>query len=234
MMCQVKEWELRSSANIPISGARLGRLAAGLVLYGISIALMLRAGLGVDSWDVLHQGLALATGVPFGRVVIAVSVMVLVLWVPLRQRPGVGTLANAVVVGLVADSALGVLNPARGIGAQLLVLSVGIVANGVATGLYIGAGLGPGPRDGLMTGLAARTRRSIRSVRTLIEISVLAVGWAFGGQVGLGTLLYAGVIGPLSQYFIQRLSMDRPSGGNREPAPSALPTSARSKVPASC
>jgi len=234
MMCQVKECELRSSSNNPISGARVGRLTAGLVLYGISIALMLRAGLGVDSWDVLHQGVALATGVPFGRVVIAVSVMVLVLWVPLRQRPGVGTLANAVVVGFVADSALMVLDPARGIAAQLLVLSVGIVANGVATGLYIGAGLGPGPRDGLMTGLAARTRRSIRSVRTLIEISVLAVGWAFGGQVGLGTLLYAGAIGPLSQYFIQRLSMDRPAGGDREPATSALPTSTRTKVPASC
>jgi uncharacterized membrane protein YczE len=156
---------MRSSARVPIGVRRLLRLGAGLVLYGMSIALMLRAGLGVDSWDVLHQGLALATGVPFGGVVIAVSVMVLVLWVPLRQRPGLGTLANAVVVGLVADFALRLLVPARGIAAQLLVLSMGIVANGVATGLYIGAGLGPGPRDGLMTGLAARTRRSIRSVR---------------------------------------------------------------------
>jgi uncharacterized membrane protein YczE len=112
------------------------------------------------------------------------------------------------------------------------VLSVGIVANGVATGLYIGAGLGPGPRDGLMTGLAARTRRSIRSVRTLIEIGVLGAGWALGGQVGLGTLLYAGTIGPLSQYFIQRLSLDRPSEGDGEPAAPSLPTSARWKVPA--
>jgi uncharacterized membrane protein YczE len=223
---------MRSSTNTPITLRRLGRLAAGLVLYGISIALMLRAGLGVDSWDVLHQGLALAMGVPFGWVVIAVSVMVLVVWVPLRQRPGVGTLANAVVVGLVADLGLKLLAPARGIAAQLLVLSVGIVANGVATGLYIGAGLGPGPRDGLMTGLAARTRRSIRSVRTLIEIGVLGAGWALGGQVGLGTLLYAGTIGPLSQYFIQRLSLDRPSEGDGEPAAPSLPTSARWKVPA--
>jgi uncharacterized membrane protein YczE len=225
---------MRSSTRVPIGVRRPLRLGAGLVLYGISIALMLRAGLGVDSWDVLHQGLALATGVPFGGVVIAVSVMVLVLWVPLRQRPGLGTLANAVVVGLVADFALRLLVPARGIAAQLLVLSMGIVANGVATGLYIGAGLGPGPRDGLMTGLAARTRRSIRSVRTLIEISVLAAGWALGGQVGLGTLLYAGSIGPLSQYFIQRLSLERPAGGDWEPTPSAPPPGARWEVPAAC
>jgi len=222
---------MRSSTNTPITLRRLGRLAAGLVLYGISIALMLRAGLGVDSWDVLHQGLALATGAPFGWVVIAVSVMVLVVWVPLRQRPGVGTLANAVVVGLVADLALRLLAPARGIAAQLALLSVGILANGAATGLYIGAGLGPGPRDGLMTGLATRTQRSIRSVRTWIEIGVLAGGWALGGQVGLGTLLYAGFIGPLSQYFIQRLSLDR-AEGDVEPTPSSRPTSARWKVPA--
>jgi uncharacterized membrane protein YczE len=225
---------MRYSTKTPITLRRLGRLAAGLVLYGISIALMIRAGLGVDSWDVLHQGLALATGVPFGWVVIAVSVMVLVVWVPLRQRPGVGTLANAVVVGLVAELALNLLAPARGIAAQLLILSVGILANGVATGLYIGAGLGPGPRDGLMTGLAARSRRSIRSVRTLIEIVVLAVGWALGGQVGLGTLLYAGSIGPLSQYFIQRLSLDGPTRDDGEPAPSPLPTGARWEVPVPC
>jgi len=216
----------------PMSLRRLVRLGAGLVLYGISIAVMLRAGLGVDSWDVLHQGLARATGVGFGWVVVAVSVLVLLIWIPLRQRPGVGTLANAVVVGLVADLALKLLAPARGIAAQLLVLSAGIVANGVATGLYIGAGLGPGPRDGLMTGLAARTRHSIRSVRTLIELSVLAVGWALGGQVGLGTLLYAGSIGPLSQYFIQRLSLDHQT--NRAPTQSALPTSAQWEVPAAC
>ena len=225
---------MRTSFSISLSLRRLARLGAGLVLYGISIALMLRAGLGVDSWDVLHQGLARATGVGFGWVVVAISVLVLIVWVPLRQRPGVGTLANAVVVGLVADVALGVLSPARGIAAQLFILSVGIVANGVATGLYIGAGLGPGPRDGLMTGLAARTRRSIRSVRTLIEISVLAVGWALGGQVGLGTLLYAGSIGPLSQYFIQHLSLDRQTEEDGAPTPSAVTASAGWGVPAAC
>jgi len=223
-----------TSISISMSPRRLARLGAGLILYGISIALMLRAGLGVDSWDVLHQGLARATGAGFGWVVVVVSVLVLILWVPLRQRPGVGTLANAVVVGLVADVALGVLSPARGIVSQLFTLGVGIVANGVATGLYIGAGLGPGPRDGLMTGLAARTRRSIRSVRTLIEISVLAVGWALGGQVGLGTLLYAGAIGPLSQFFIQRFSLDRMSEEDGAPMPSAPATGTQLEVPAAC
>lgn len=218
----------------PTNLRRLARLGAGLVLYGISIALMLRAGLGVDSWDVLHQGLALATGVGFGWVVTVVSVLVLIVWVPLRQRPGVGTLANAAVVGFVADIALGVLTPARGIVSQLFVLSVGIIVNGVATGLYIGAGLGPGPRDGLMTGLAARTKRSIRSVRTLIEIGVLVAGWGLGGEVGLGTLLYAASIGPLSQYFIQHLSLDRPIGQGVERTPSAPAATARRVVPVEC
>lgn len=224
---------MRSSTDTPVTVRRLGRLAAGLTLYGISIALMVRAGLGVDSWDVLHQGLALATGIRFGSVVVAVSVVVLVFWVPLRQRPGVGTLANAVVVGIVADWALNLLAPVRGLAGQLLILSAGIVANGVATGLYIGAGLGPGPRDGLMTGLAARSRRSIRSVRTLIEVAVLAAGWALGGQVGLGTLLYAGSIGPLSQYFIDRFSLDRPAESDGGPALSPLHI-ARSEAPAAC
>ena len=223
---------MRSSTGAPITLRRLTRLAAGLILYGISIALMLRAGLGLDSWDVLHQGLALVTGVPFGWVVIAVSGLVLLVWVPLRQRPGFGTLANAVVVGLVADLALSLLAPARGMAARLLILIVGIVANGAATGLYIGAGLGPGPRDGLMTGIAVRTGRSIRSVRTLIEIGVLAVGWALGGQVGLGTLLYAGSIGPLSQYFIQRFSVDEQTDRmHGQPTP---PNAARWEAPAPC
>jgi len=210
----------------PSTMQRLTRLASGLTLFGISIALMVRAGLGVDSWDVLHQGLARSTGIPFGWTVTGVSVLVLLLWVPLRQRPGLGTLANALVVGFVADLALDVLEPARGLAAQLVVLSLGILVNGVATGLYIGAGLGPGPRDGLMTGLAAHTGRSIRLVRTCIEVTVLAGGWMLGGQVGLGTVLYAGSIGPLSQYFIAHLSLKgKPSAeeGERAPAPLCAP-----------
>lgn len=225
---------MSTATNIPPNPRRLARLSSGLVLYGISIALMLRAGLGVDSWDVLHQGLAEATGSPFGWVVIAVSVVVLIVWIPLRQRPGVGTLANAVVVGLVADLALAILAPVRGMAMQILVLGLGIVVNGIATGLYIGAGLGPGPRDGLMTGLAAHTHRSIRSVRTAIEVVVLAAGWALGGQVGLGTLLYAASIGPLSQHFIQRLSLEEEIGRSGGPASSTRTVSACWEVPVEC
>lgn len=185
---------------------RVTQLGAGLVLYGVSIAAMLTAGLGVDSWDVFHQGLSQRTGVPFGWVVNGVSVLVLLAWIPLRQRPGPGTVANALVVGLVADAALSVLPRPEQLPLQLLMLAAGIVANGIATGLYIGAGLGPGPRDGLMTGLAARTGRSIRLVRTLIELSVLVAGWLLGGPVGLGTVLYAVSIGPIAQFSIARFS----------------------------
>jgi uncharacterized membrane protein YczE len=185
---------------------RVTQLGAGLVLYGISIATMLSAGLGVDSWDVFHQGLSQRTGISFGWVVNGVSVLVLLAWIPLRQRPGLGTVANALVVGLVADVALAVLPRPEPLPWQLLMLATGIITNGIATGLYIGAGLGPGPRDGLMTGIAARTGRSIRLVRTLIELSVLAVGWLLGGPVGLGTLLYAVSIGPIAQITIARFS----------------------------
>lgn len=186
---------------------RLAQLAVGLVLFGISIALMLAAGLGVDSWDVLHQGISRVTGIRFGWVVNGVSLAVLILWLPLRQRPGLGTVANALVVGLVADATLANLAAPGDLPGQMLMLMTGITLNGVATGLYIGAGLGPGPRDGLMTGLAARTGKSIRLVRTLIELVVLTVGWALGGPVGLGTVAYAVSIGPLSQLFIARFSM---------------------------
>lgn len=186
---------------------QLTQLGIGLFLYGVSIALMLSAGLGVDSWDVLHQGLSQRTGISFGSVVIGVSVLVLLLWIPLRQRPGLGTVANALAVGLVADAAIALLPRPELLWWQLLMLTAGIVANGIATGLYIGAGLGPGPRDGLMTGLAARTGRSIRLMRTVIELSVLAAGWVLGGPVGLGTLLYAVSIGPIVQISIARFSI---------------------------
>lgn len=188
---------------------RVIRLGSGLVLFGVSVGVMLAAGLGVGSWDVFHQGLAERTGITFGWVLNGVSIGVLLLWIPLRQRPGFGTLANALVVGVVADLILRVLTTPEGFAAQLALLILGIVANGAATGLYIGAGLGAGPRDGLMTGLAFRTGRSIRAVRTVIEITVVAAGWALGGPVGLGTVLYAISIGPLSQFFLTRLSIDR-------------------------
>ena len=180
---------------------RLFNLFAGLILFGVSIALMLSAELGVDPWDVLHQGVARQTGIPFGTVVILTSFLVLVLWIPLRQRPGFGTVANAVVVGLAAGATLAVLPDLDSFAPRFAFLAGGILLNGLATGLYIGARLGPGPRDGLMTGLAARGL-PLGPARTAIEVGVLAIGWGLGGQVGIGTLVYAVLIGPLAQFFI--------------------------------
>jgi uncharacterized membrane protein YczE len=185
---------------------RVAALAVGLTLFGISISLLVDAGLGLDPWDVLHQGLAAHAGVPLGDMVIATSAVVLVLWIPLRQRPGIGTLSNAVLVGLVVDVATARLPHAHGGPARCGYLAGGIAINGVATGLYIGAGLGPGARDGLMTGLAARGL-SIGRVRAAIEVTVLAAGWLLGGTVGIGTLAYAVCIGPLVHVLIPRLAI---------------------------
>ncbi|MEU4793310.1 YitT family protein [Micromonospora tulbaghiae] len=194
---------------------RLTQLYAGLVLYGVSMALMIRSELGLDPWDVFHQGLARQTGLSFGTVTIAVGALVLLLWIPLRQRPGLGTVSNVVVIGLVVDATLAVLPPGEGMPARVALLVAGIVANGAATGLYLGAGLGPGPRDGLMTGFVARHPRfSVRLVRTAIEITVLALGWLLGGTVGLGTVAYALTIGPLAQFFIPVFALPaRPAAG---------------------
>ncbi|MET9299941.1 hypothetical protein ABZX66_11505 [Micromonospora aurantiaca] len=194
---------------------RLTQLYAGLVLYGVSMALMIRSELGLDPWDVFHQGLARQTGLSFGTVTIAVGALVLLLWIPLRQRPGLGTVSNVVVIGLVVDATLAVLPPGEGMAARVTLLVAGIVANGAATGLYLGAGLGPGPRDGLMTGFVARHPRfSVRLVRTVIEVTVLALGWLLGGTVGLGTVAYALTIGPLAQFFIPVFALPaRPAAG---------------------
>ncbi|SCL61614.1 YczE/YyaS/YitT family protein [Micromonospora chersina] len=189
--------------------ARLVRLLAGLALFGASVALMVRADLGLSSWDVLHQGLAARTGLPLGWIVNCVALLVLLLWFPLRQRPGVGTVANVALVGLALDAVLAVLPPPSALPARIGLLLLGILLNGVATGLYLGARLGPGPRDGLMTGLAARGL-PVGRVRTGIELAVLAVGWLLGGTVGPGTLLYALSIGPLAQFLIPRLAVPAP------------------------
>jgi uncharacterized membrane protein YczE len=195
---------------------RLVSLYLGLVLFGGSVALMLRSGLGLDPWDVLHQGLSEHTRLHFGWVVIAVGAIVLLLWRPLKQRPGLGTVSNVVVVGLAADAALSILPHPHALVLRFAFLAIGILTNGVATGLYIGAGLGPGPRDGLMTGLAARGY-SIRVARTAIEVPVLAVGWLLGGSLGVGTVLYALSIGPLAHFFIPRLAIANPGATADEP-----------------
>lgn len=191
-------------------GRRLPQLMAGLVLYGVSMAMMLRSGLGLDPWDVLHYGVATWLPLSFGGVVIATGVAVLLLWIPLRQMPGLGTVANAVVIGLATDAALALLVTSEGMAARTAMLAGGIVLNGLATALYIGAQLGPGPRDGLMTGLVRRTGWSVRVVRTSIELSVVVTGWLLGGVVGIGTIAYALAIGPLVQMMLPRLVVELP------------------------
>lgn len=185
---------------------RLINLYVGLALFGASLALMVESDLGLGPWDVLHQGLALRLGLTLGTVVIGVSVLVLLAWIPLRQRPGIGTVSNVIVVGVAVDAVLVLLPSPASIPVRTAYLLAGILLNAVATGLYIGARLGPGPRDGLMTGLAARGL-SIRLARTTIELSVLAAGWLLGGEVGVGTVLYALTIGPLVQVFLPRLTI---------------------------
>ncbi len=208
---------LRLKIHRPVR--RLVQLYVGLVLFGASMAIMLRAGLGLNSWDVLHQGISELTGLRFGWVVIAVSAVVLLLWIPLRQRPGLGTISNAIVVGLAVDAFLAILPHTSSMPVRVGALVTGVVLNGVATGLYVGANLGPGPRDGLMTGLAARGH-SIRVVRTGIEVTVLVIGWVIGGTVGIGTVLYAVSIGPLAHYFIPLFTVPVPTSAEPVPAES--------------
>ncbi len=185
---------------------RLIQLYGGLVLFGVSDAMLLMARLGVDPWDVLHQGLSRRLGLGVGTWAILVGVLVMLLWIPLHQRPGVGTLSNVLVVGSVIDLVLALIPSVHGLMARYAVMVSGVFLNGIATGAYIGAGLGPGPRDGLMVGLAARGR-SIRVVRTCIELTVLVTGWLLGGTVGIGTVVYAVCIGPIAHIFIPALAI---------------------------
>ncbi|WP_328368395.1 hypothetical protein OG828_40550 [Streptomyces sp. NBC_00457] len=182
---------------------RLIQLYAGLALYGASSGLLVEAGLGLEPWNVLHQGLAELTGLTIGVVSIVVGAAVLLLWIPLRQRPGLGTVSNVFVVGIAMDGTLALLPAAHSLAVRIPLLLAGILLNGVATGLYIAARFGPGPRDGLMTGLHRRTGRSIRLMRTTVEVAVVVTGFALGGTIGVGTLLYAVSIGPLAQLFLR-------------------------------
>ena len=178
---------------------RLLQLYIGLVLYGVSTALFVHANLGADPWDVFHLGVAKQLGISFGTVIILTGAAVLLLWIPIRQMPGLGTVSNVIVLGLAADATLAVLPPLESMVARSALLVGAIVLNAIATGMYIGAGFGPGPRDGLMTGLHARTGWSLRGIRTAIELSVLLIGWLLGGKFGVGTVIYALSIGPLIQ-----------------------------------
>ncbi|HHL2822324.1 TPA: YitT family protein [Citrobacter murliniae] len=178
---------------------RLLQLYIGLALYGVSTAMFVRADLGADPWNVFHLGVANLLKMNIGVVIIAVGVLVLLLWIPLRQRPGFGTLSNVIMIGLAADVALMVIPQFESLLTRSGLLVSAVILNALATSLYIGAGFGAGPRDGLMTGIHARTGWSVRTIRTAIEVSVLLTGWLLGGTVGVGTVLYALAIGPLIQ-----------------------------------
>lgn len=223
-------------SNLVPATARLPRrvvqLFIGLALYGVSMAFMVESDLGLNPWDVFHQGVSKATGISFGWVVLLTGVPVLLLWIPLRQKPGFGTIANLVVIGFVADGALAILSPGESMAMRITYLVVGIALNAVATAMYIGARFGPGPRDGLMTGIVRRwPRMSIRLVRTSIEVLVLGIGFLLGGTVWLGTIAYALGIGPLVQLFMPVFAVP---GSETEtepttapPAPSELQVAAR-------
>ncbi|MEU0131655.1 hypothetical protein [Streptomyces sp. NPDC006289] len=207
---------------------RLTHLYVGLALYGASSALLVRAGLGLEPWGVLHQGIAERTGVSIGVVSIIVGAVVLLLWIPIRQRPGLGTVSNVFAVGIAMDGTLALVPDVHGLGARIPLMAAGIVLNGVATGLYISARFGPGPRDGLMTGLHRLTGRSIRLVRTAIEVVVVVTGFLLGGSLGAGTVLYALAIGPLAQVFLRVFDLSATDTGTppvagRSPRGAILP-----------
>ncbi|MBB6406238.1 YitT family protein [Arthrobacter sp. AZCC_0090] len=202
---------------------RITQLLFGLAMYGISLAMFIRAGLGLDPWDVFHQGVAGKIGWSIGTVVVVVSFLVLLLWIPLRQMPGFGTLANAVLVGVFADIGLAMIPAFSHLGGQIAMLAGAVILNGIASACYIGARLGPGARDGLMTGLARRTGWSVRLSRTLIEVVVLGVGWLLGGSVGVGTVVYALAIGPVVQLLLPRFTVPEKAS---QSAPEEVPAAA--------
>lgn len=201
----------------PLEQLRAGRLARrlpqlmiGLVLYGVSLAMMVRGALGLAPWDVFHSGFIQHVPITLGQAVVLFSFVVLLLWIPLREVPGLGTIANAFVVGFSADATLAVLAEPDGWAPRIALLVVGVVGNGLATALYMGAQFGRGPRDGLMTGLARRTGRSLRLVRTGLEVAVVVLGLLLGGALGVGTVLYALAIGPLAQAMLPWFTVELP------------------------
>lgn len=199
----------------PIAQLRAGRLARrlpqlylGLFLYGVSLAMMVRGALGLAPWDVLHSGFIRHVPMTLGQAVILFSFVVLLLWIPLREMPGLGTISNAIVVGLSADATLALLAAPDAVWARIALMLGGVLLCGLATALYIGAQLGRGPRDGLMTGLSRRTGLSLRLVRTGLEVGVVVIGLLLGGVLGIGTVVYALAIGPLTQLMLPWFTVD--------------------------
>lgn len=200
---------------------RIPQLLVGLFLYGMAIAMMVQAGIGVSPWDVLTQGIARQTGLPFGLVTNLIGLVVLLLWIPIRQRPGIGTLLNVLLIGPSAQLGLWLLPVADQLWQQVALFAGGLALLAIATGLYIGARFGPGPRDGLMTGIHRRWGWRLWIVRTSIEVSVLGIGWLLGGNVGIGTVLFAALIGPMVNVTIPLLTVPV------RPRPSLIPEVAR-------
>lgn len=190
---------------------RVAQLGVGLFLYGFAIAMMIRAALGISPWDVLSQGIVLHTGLNFAIVTNVVGAIVLLLWIPIRQKPGIGTVVNVLTIGPSIEVGLWVLPEVEDLVPRVLLLAGGLVLLAIATGLYIGARFGPGPRDGLMTGIHKRTGLPIWIVRTAIEVTVLAIGWLLGGNVGIGTLAFALLIGPLVNITLPLLRVPVPA-----------------------
>jgi uncharacterized membrane protein YczE len=194
---------------------RIARCTFGLVLFGVGISLLIASNLGAAPWDVFHTGVSELTGISTGNVIIIVGILLLLLWIPLREQPGLGTILNAIVIGIVVDLTLPWIDDAFDLVWRIAMMLLGVVSVAVGSGFYIGAGLGPGPRDGLMTGLSRRTLRSrgisIRVARTFVEITVLVIGIVLGGTVGVGTAVFAIGIGPLVQIFLPRLTVPTPT-----------------------
>jgi uncharacterized membrane protein YczE len=213
----------RSADSAPVLVRRFVQLFAGLFLYGIGIALIVRGELGVGPWDVLTQGIAKHTGLGFGLITVLMSGVVLLLWIPIRQRLGFGTVMNALLVGPAADVGLWLIPSGLDLWMRIILLGSGIVVLAAATGLYIGAHFGPGPRDGLMTGLHRVTGWKIWIVRTGIELVVLAAGWLLGGNVGIGTVAFALLIGPLCGYTIPLFAIRRSEPSTRADVPARAP-----------
>jgi uncharacterized membrane protein YczE len=210
-----------AGASLPFryrTSSRLVRLGIGLVLYGVSIQFQLASALGNQPWSVLDQGVSRHTGISVGVVVMIVAALVLLCWIPLRQMPGLGTIANLLIIGPALDATALILPTPHGLPLRIAYMLTGVILCAAATGLYIGAHFGPGPRDGLMTGLAKRGL-SIRLARTMIEVTVVAVGFLLGGTFGVGTILFALSIGPLAQFFIPLFEVRRPAATTLEPAP---------------
>ncbi|WP_395694348.1 YitT family protein [Nocardioides sp.] len=203
-------------------GRRLPQLYLGLVMYGVSLAMMYRGDLGLAPWDVLHSGLIQHVPITIGQAVVVVSFLVLLLWIPLREIPGIGTVSNALVVGFSADATLAVLAEPDALVLRVALMVGGVLLCGLASALYIGAQLGRGPRDGLMTGFARRTGHSIRLVRTCLEVTVVVIGVLLGGTLGLGTVLYALAIGPLTQLWLPAFTVDLDRPGPLVPAPGSV------------